>query len=182
MSKKKKDLSHLDGLRVKVKGDAFVLRKFSFRDIKPLASILMNEQNMAFLAKPFSPSEVEDRVVRNFQRYMQFGIGQMAIVREKDNLVIGDAGIRQAIIADNLENQLEIILDQEFWRQGIASQIGATLMHLVPLLGLERIACHCPSDQVPAIALATKLGFEQESSYQNPRHREKEYIIFAWKP
>lgn len=179
MPKRKKDLAYLDNLRFEIDGETYSLRRFSFRDIHPLTAIFGDPKTMADLPKLFTHSQIEDRVVRNFQRYLQFGIGQMAIVRDSDQRVIGDAGIRQALIAENLENQFEIVLHHEFWQKGIGSQVGQVILALLPLLDLERVACHFPVRQAAAQALAEKLGFTRETRYRNARHRDEEYWVYS---
>jgi [ribosomal protein S5]-alanine N-acetyltransferase len=90
-------------------------------------------------------------------------LGLWATIHRQTNRFIGRCGLIPWTIDNQAEVEIAYLLAKEFWRQGLASEIGAAIVHYAfAELRLNRLIALIDYDNIASMRTAQKLGFHFE--------------------
>ena len=87
-------------------------------------SIGSNPTVMATLGGIWSKEKAQEELRWNCEQWSNYGHGQWMFFDKVTGTFVGRGGIRKVILSDKEEVELGYSLMPEFWRQGLASEIG----------------------------------------------------------
>ncbi|HSB69077.1 MAG TPA: GNAT family protein [Candidatus Methylomirabilis sp.] len=153
-----KQIALRDGTRVTlrpmVKDDGPELLEF-FRRLSP--------EDRQFLKDDVTRPEIIEAWVRdlNYDRVLP-------ILAEAEGRIVGDATLhRQAYGWMRHVGEIRVVTDAYFRRRGLASAMAREIFYLALQVGLDKMVAEMGVDQVAAIKVFQKLGFQQEARLAN---------------
>ncbi len=141
-------------LRLMVREDKEGLLAF-FRRLPP--------EDRQFLKDDVTRAEIIDVWVRdlNYDRVLP-------ILAEYEGRIVGDATLhRQAYGWMRHVGEIRVVTDAYFRRRGLASAMAREIFYLALQFGLDKMVAEMVADQVAAIKVFEKLGFQQEARLAN---------------
>lgn len=141
-------------LRPMVKQDKEGLLAF-FRRLPP--------EDRQFLKDDVTRAEIIEAWARdlNYDRVLP-------ILAEHEGQIIGDATLhRQAYGWMRHVGEIRVVTDAYFRRRGLASAMAREIFYLALQFGLDKMVAEMVADQLPAIKVFQKLGFQQEARLAN---------------
>jgi RimJ/RimL family protein N-acetyltransferase len=92
----------------------------------------------------------------------------LPILAEHEGQVVGDATLhRQAYGWMRHVGEIRVVTDAYFRRRGLASAMAREIFYLALQFGLDKMVAEMVADQVAAIKVFEKLGFQQEARLAN---------------
>ena len=141
-------------LRPMVRGDRDELLAF-FRRLAP--------EDRQFLKDDVTRAEIIDAWMRdlNYERVLP-------ILAEYDEQIVGDATLhRQAYGWMRHVGEIRVVTDAYFRRRGLASAMAREIFYLALQFGLDKMVAEMVADQIAAIKVFEKLGFQKEARLAN---------------
>lgn len=141
-------------LRLMVREDKEGLLAF-FRRLPP--------EDRQFLKDDVTRAEIIDAWVRdlNYDRVLP-------ILADYEGRIVGDATLhRQAYGWMRHVGEIRVVTDVYFRRRGLASAMAREIFYLALQFGLDKMVAEMVADQIAAIKVFEKLGFQQEARLAN---------------
>jgi RimJ/RimL family protein N-acetyltransferase len=92
----------------------------------------------------------------------------LPILAEHEGQIVGDATLhRQAYGWMRHVGEIRVVTDAYFRRRGLASAMAREIFYLALQVGLDKMVAEMAADQVAAIKVFQKLGFQQEARLVN---------------
>jgi RimJ/RimL family protein N-acetyltransferase len=92
----------------------------------------------------------------------------LPILAEHEGQIIGDATLhRQTYGWMRHVGEIRVVTDMYFRRRGLASAMAREIFYLALQFGLDKMVAEMVADQVAAIKVFEKLGFQQEARLAN---------------
>jgi RimJ/RimL family protein N-acetyltransferase len=92
----------------------------------------------------------------------------LPILAEFEGRIIGDATLhRQAYGWMRHVGEIRVVTDAYFRRRGLASAMAREIFYLALQAGLDKMVAEMVADQIAAIKVFEKLGFQQEARLAN---------------
>ena len=158
----------------KLKTKRCMIRKFNPSDVGGLFEILSNANVMRYIEPPFTFEQTENFV-------QKYGFCEdpkiFALIYDKSKTLIGHV-IYHAFNDDMLEAEFGkgrvfeagIILAEQYWGQGIGSEVVGALIEYAGKTGVSSLVFECDRDNIASIRIAQKLGFvERKNIEASPR-------------
>ena len=113
-----------------------------------------------FFPEPYTRIEQADEIIQAFREDFEQRAGlTWALVLKDSQALVGTCGYAELEIG--VRGEIGFDLAQAHWRQGLMSEaLQAVIAYGFDVLRLGKIEVHTYSTNVPAIGLASKLGFE----------------------
>lgn len=143
-----------------------ILRKLRAEDLDELCRLYADSDIRRFfpegvLTREQTKEELDWYVNGGWPAHPELGL--WATIHRQTNRFIGRCGLIPWTIDNRLEVELAYLLAKEFWRQGLASEIGAAIVHYAfTELRLNRLIALIDCDNIASIRTAEKLGFQYE--------------------
>lgn len=141
-------------LRPMVREDKDALLAF-FRRLPP--------QDRQFLKDDVTRSEIIEGWVRglDYDRVLP-------ILAEHEGQIVGDATLHRQVYGWMRHvGEIRVVTDAYFRRRGLASAMAREIFYLALQFGLDKMVAEMVADQVAAIKVFEKLGFQQEARLAN---------------
>ena len=141
-------------LRPMVRGDRDDLLAF-FRRLAP--------EDRQFLKDDVTRAEIIDTWMRdlNYDRVLP-------ILAEYEEQIVGDATLhRQTYGWMRHVGEIRVVTDAYFRRRGLASAMAREIFYLALQFGLDKMVAEMVADQIAAIKVFEKLGFQEEAHLAN---------------
>lgn len=121
--------------------------------------------NLSFSENTFNISkEKEERFIEKFRN----NPGDIMLVALENGTVIGNASlVRNRTVRYSHRAELSITVLKEYWGCGIGSQLMQMLIDFAKESGLASIFLEVRSDNLRAISLYKKFGFEKIGTYRD---------------
>jgi ribosomal-protein-alanine N-acetyltransferase len=143
-----------------------ILRKLRADDLDDLCRLYADDDIRRFF--PEGPLD-RDQTKEELDWYVKGGwpehpeLGLWATIHRQTNRFIGRCGLIPWIVDNQVHVEIAYLLAKEFWREGLASEIGAAIVqHAFTELRLNRLIALIDRDNVASIRTAQKLGFQFE--------------------
>lgn len=120
-------------------------------------------EDRQFLKDDVTRSEIIEAWARdlNYDRVLP-------VLAEHEGRIIGDATLhRQAYGWMRHVGEIRVVTDAYFRRRGLASAMAREIFYLALQVGLDKMVAEMAADQVAAIKVFQKLGFQQEARLAN---------------
>jgi len=120
-------------------------------------------EDRQFLKDDVTSAEIIEAWVRdlNYDRVLP-------ILAEHDGDIIGDATLhRQTYGWMRHVGEIRVVTDAYFRRRGLASAMAREIFYLALQFGLDKMVAEMVADQIAAIKVFEKLGFQQEARLAN---------------
>ncbi len=144
-----------------------LLRPFSMKDLKALATIFAKPDVMKFMpgGRPRSLEETETTLKATLQHWFDHGFGWWAIEEKQDHALLGWCGL--SYLDGTKEVELLYLVDQPYWGRGFARETArASLDYGFNQLGLKSIAAVAVPENLASRRVMEKLGMQ----YRGPKH------------
>ena len=155
------------------------LRQYTRDDLTALTDLLGDPVTMAHWPAPLTAVQSRDWLQRAMAAYRDRGFGRWA-VELHDGTRIGDAGVMCTEVNGVMENDLGYIIQAAHWRRGYGVEAARACLDVARDAGMIRVVANMAADNTGSVRVAQRLGFAQEASFDNPRNRNKETLLFAW--
>ncbi|MCW4040376.1 MAG: GNAT family N-acetyltransferase [Candidatus Bathyarchaeota archaeon] len=155
-----------------------VLRPFSKRDLSLVQQWSQDPElrKMTGQISAFTPTQAEQ-----WYREMSADPDRLwfTVVTQKDNRVIGDAGLIRMVSAWKCTDIGIIIGEKDAWRQGYGTDTGRTLLHYVfDILRFHRIGVGVVGFHTAALRFWEHLGFKKEGVWRDGYYYNNQYSDF----
>ena len=139
------------------------LREFTEADLDALATLMADQDQMAFYPAPRTRDEAKAWIDRNIGLYKEngFGFWLMEAIAGRDFL--GYCGIRPLPIEGIQEVEMGWHTRKEFWGQGHATESAAACRDLAfTRFDIVRLVATIDPDHAASLRVATKIGMQRE--------------------
>lgn len=159
----------------------YIIKKASAAEAGALLEYLKEiggeTDNLTFGAEglPFTIEEEAAYITR-----IEDSLDEIMLVAKKDGKIIGNASISRLPRRMNHRGELGISVLKEYWNKGIGSQLLKRLLAWAKENGFEVIELQVRSDNLAAIHLYEKYGFQKIGSHPAFFKLENEYISFDY--
>jgi [ribosomal protein S5]-alanine N-acetyltransferase len=161
------------GLRLET--PRLVLRRLSSDDVDSLAPYMADPEVMRYMGgRTMTPEETAARIERFVEIFEVDGIGQFAVERREDGLVLGRCGIlnweidpwrpvARAETDEPTETEIGYLLGRPHWGRGYATEAATAVRdYALSELGEERLIALIQDGNVASKRVAEKLGMAYE--------------------
>jgi len=159
-------------------GEKIYLRPLGLEDGDFLCQGENNEQvrHSLFLAFPVSPSEEREKI----QRYISSQDTILFTIALKENdQPVGQAGFFRVDFVSRAAVFYLAILSPEHWGTGIGSEATRLMVdYAFSTLNLNRIQLHVNAENLPAIKIYQRNGFQKEGVLRQAMYRSGKYNDF----
>ncbi len=146
------------------------LRELSIDDIPALYDIYQNDEIRRYVPSMSSlPEELEKHAAYIQNVYAFYGYGLWGVFTQKNNHLIGRAGLQSQTIDGQNELELSYLIDHDYWNQGYATETCRKIIEFaIDELEASRLIAVIAKDNTASIQVAKKLGMimEKEIFYQ----------------
>jgi len=104
------------------------LRNLTMEDFDALHEILSDTETMQYYPAPFSKEQTRNWIMRNIERYTEFGFGLWAVILKESGEFIGDCGITMQNIHGEILPEIGYHIHKEHQRKGYASEAAQACM------------------------------------------------------
>jgi RimJ/RimL family protein N-acetyltransferase len=159
--------------------ERLLLRPLSTDDLDALASYQADPEVMRYMGgKTFTRDEVEARIARFRHVFELDGIGQFAVERKQDRVVLGRCGIlvwesepwkpvARAETDKPTETEIGYLLGRPHWGRGYATEAATAVRdYALTELGEERLIALIMHGNVASQRVGEKLGMAYERDVQ----------------
>jgi ribosomal-protein-alanine N-acetyltransferase len=168
---------------VRLETERLLLRPLSPDDLDPLASYQADPEVMRYMGgKTFTREETMARIARFMHIFELDGIGQFALERKQDRVVLGRCGIlvwesepwkpvARAETDKPTETEIGYMLGRPHWGRGYATEAATAVRdYALTELGETRLIALIMHGNVASQRVAEKLGmqYEREVSLRFP--------------
>lgn len=147
-----------------------ILRELSIEDTPDLYKICQDKDVCRYIPPLSSPEEELEKHTAYIQNvYSFYGYGLWGVFTQKDNKLIGRAGIQNQIIDGKEELELSYLIDRSHWNQGYATEICRKIIEFaIKELEASRLVAVIAKENAASRQVAKKLGMslEKEVTYQ----------------
>jgi ribosomal-protein-alanine N-acetyltransferase len=187
----------------RIESERLILRRIEPADFEFFARIHGDPIVARYLGngKPRSIQETRVLLERICETYKSLELGQLAVLRKSDGVLIGRCGLNDMALEVNaafgklprvwyqrsevpsdtnvfFEQELGYTFDRNYWGQGYASEAAARVFEYASsAMPFRRIVSVIHPDNTPSIKIAKKCGARQEV---NVMLMEQEFSRFVW--
>ena len=140
------------------------LRHFRGTDLEALTAMFSDPEAMRFLNGPRDGT----RCLADLRQYIAsaetLGWAPMAVVRKRDDQLIGRCGIWPCKVDEVLQLEIGYFIERGSWGHGYATEACAALITAGFEQGLERIITIIDPDNVASQRVTEKLGLAYEKT------------------
>ncbi len=137
-----------------------------------LHSILSDATTMQFWPQPYSLQQSREWLEYNMTTWRETGLGRLAVRLKSTGQLIGDAGIKQTMVNEQLENDMGYIIHHTYWKQGYGFEVAQGILDYgLHTRQLSRIVANMPHDHFASAKVAEKLGMKKVLEFHNSRNR-----------
>lgn len=105
-------------------------------DIAPWTEFFKDNPNLAFLGLTHAESTTNNNykdwskmwINKQFERYQESGYGMLAVIDKTSKQLIGQAGISQKLVDNNIEHEIAYSFLPKYWHKGYASEVSAKMV------------------------------------------------------
>ena len=116
---------------MKMETKRLTLRELTMEDFDALHEILSDPETMQHYPAPFSEKQTRRWIVRNMERYAEFGFGLWAVILKETGELIGDCGITMQNIHGAICPEIGYHIRRDCWRRGYASEAARACMDFI---------------------------------------------------
>jgi [ribosomal protein S5]-alanine N-acetyltransferase len=157
--------------------DRLLLRDLTLDDCPHLDEILGDAETMRHYPRPYTFREVEAWIVRNLERYRDYGFGLWAVIRKEDGKFVGQCGLVPQDIEGTHEIEVGWHVNRAFWRRGYASEAAAAVRdYAFDVIGLPRLVSLVLPANVQSQGVARKIGMIPERIVG---YRGRDHLLFV---
>ncbi|QQS47565.1 MAG: GNAT family N-acetyltransferase [Acidobacteriota bacterium] len=140
-----------------------ILRELEPADADAIAEIICDADTMKYFPAPYSRSDVDQWLERNFERYRTDGHGLWAVMLKSDGSVIGDCGLTWQDVDGVRELEVGYHFNKRYWGHGYATEAAKACMeYAFNRLGHNRIISLIRPENVASARVAERNGLEVE--------------------
>lgn len=143
-----------------------ILREMSICDFIDIAKMLQDEEVMYAYEHAFSNEEVFSWINKQMDRYQNDGYGLWAVIEKTSQQFIGQCGITNQQIHDDVVMEVGYLFNKEFWHCGYASEAAkACIDYGFQNLKAEKIYSIIRDTNIASINVAKRNGMKQISTF-----------------
>ena len=159
------DFSRTPARTVRIETARLLLRRFTAKDLEPLAAILLQPDVVRWLGTPdASVSDVQRALERYDRHWNQRGYGRLAVVDRVTGALVGRTGVmyQPKWRATSSKDEIGWAIDRRLWGRGLATEAAAAaLADVVERVGLEQVVSYTRPDNAASIRVMEKLRLER---------------------
>ena len=144
-----------------------------------LCLISQNPRVMATLSADgsiLSTAETADRLNKELLHWERHGFGLWMFHEKTENRFVGRGGLRHVYVGGQFEVELSYALVPEFWGQGFATEMAATIVEIgFEQLGLKEIVSFTLPSNRASQRVMEKTGFHYE---RDITHADLPHVLF----
>jgi RimJ/RimL family protein N-acetyltransferase len=144
-----------------------LLRPFHDSDVDALLAFRGDAEVMRFsLTGPETRADIHTKFLPScLRRYARDGLGQWAVVRRSDGIMVGECGICAQQVDGEKEFEISYRLRRDCWGNGLATEAArACRDYGFQQAGLRRLISIIESENTASIRVAEKMGMTMEKS------------------
>lgn len=155
--------------------ERLIIREMKAEDADGLCRLYQDEESTQFIPKIHEPEEerkLASAYIKNM--YGFYGYGMWAVVRKKDNCLIGRAGIENRMIQEEMFYEIGYFIGREYQRMGYGYEAVRAVMEFAGDFGMQELIAYINAKNTPSIRLARKSGFH----FWKKLHDVDEYVVY----
>ena len=158
--------------------ERFIIRKLNYDDLEDFYDMQSNERVMQYIKKPlnYEESKVElEKFIGYYSSNSRFFL-LWAIEAKSDQQFIGLCGVYHN---ESKENELAYRLREQFWGQGIGSEIVKRLIpHCFTALSMQTIVACVDEENVGSVKiLERQMQFVERNYTEKQKRFSKKYTL-----
>ena len=156
------------------------LREMTKADLPALKSILQNSEVMYAYEHAFSDEEVQQWLDKQLASYLSNGFGLWAVIRKKDEQMIGQCGINIQEDQGYEIPELVYLLRQDCWHQGYATEAArGCVEYAFEMLCLPELYALIREDNQPSLQVAKRLEMvEGNTIMRHYRGKDIPHLVY----
>ena len=108
-----------------IETERLYLRKLQLSDMQALRDILQDKEVMYAYEHGFSDEEVVQWYERQQERYVQDGVGLLAVILKSEDKLIGQCGLTLQDYKDKKVYEIGYLFNKSYWHNGYAVESAA---------------------------------------------------------
>ena len=158
-------------MNIRIETERLIMRPFHENDVERLFLLDSNPEVMKYIGiKPLTKIEQSAEVIKMIQKqYAENGIGRLAVIEKKSNLLIGWSFLKY--LTEEI-NGIKNVYDlgyrflPKFWGKGYAAESAkASIEYGFKEMNLDKICAHAHSENEASIYTLKKLGFVEKETF-----------------
>ncbi len=156
------------------------LRYITQDDFEVLKTILQDKRVMYAWEYDFTDKDVQEWIDRNLELYKKCNLGFFIMSENKSGKVIGQAALKQDIIADNQYYEISYILKKDYWHKGYATEAAKALKdYAFYVLHLNEVIFEIRPNNISSRKVAENLNAKVCGEFiKNVRNKEMTHLIY----
>jgi RimJ/RimL family protein N-acetyltransferase len=146
------------------KSDRLIFRKLTKNDIVSWAEFFINNDRLHFLGMDLSRSKeilAEEWIMTQFDRYVDKGLGHLAVEIKESKTFIGLCGVIPRVIEGENEYEIAYSIKPTFWKKGFGTEMAKQMKSYgKEHIDTQRFISIIHIDNVDSINVAKKNGME----------------------
>ena len=142
-----------------------ILRYFTLKDLDELTPILADAEVMQFsLDGVKTRSQTEEFLHWILTCYQKYNLGLYAVIDRQDRQLIGLCGLLIWNFEEHREIEIAYRLARAYWGRGLGTEAATAVRNYARTLGIDRLICLIPPENIRSIRVAQKLGMNYEKN------------------
>ena len=164
---------------MEIKTKRLILREMQAEDFDALYAIFSDPETMQHYPSPFDEEKTRSWIVRNQNRYAEYGFGLWSVVLKETGRVIGDCGVTMQNIHGQILPEIGYHIHKAHQRRGYASEAAQACMDFVfEQTPYDAVYSYMKHSNAASYGVALKNGMHFIEEYDDPVNvRTKVYAI-----
>ena len=142
-----------------LKTERLTLREITQNDFAELETILKDKDVMHAWEYDFTDNDIQEWIDKNLEHYKKHHLGFFIMSENESNKIIGQAALKQDIIAGDKYYEISYILKKGYWHLGYATEAAKALKeYAFNILQVNEVIFEIRPNNLPSRRVAEKLG------------------------
>lgn len=153
-------------MKIIIETERLYLREMNMNDFDAFNKILGDQENMKYYPYIFEEERVRNWIIRNVNRYKEYGFGLWAVCLKNSDEVIGDTGLTMQNIDEELLPEIGYHIRRDLHHQGYAKEATTAVRDWAfKNTSFTSLYSYCTADNIPSYKTAESIGMTFHKEY-----------------